>query len=51
MLLHLRRAPPGHGAPRARAQLWRDAGALSAKQASKIKASKLGEEKKFFGLF
>ena len=26
------------------AQLWRDAGALSAKQASKIKASKLGEE-------
>ena len=33
------------------AQLWRDAGALSAKQASKIKASKLGEEKKFFGLF
>ena len=27
------------------AQLWRDAGALSAKQASKIKASKLGEEK------
>ena len=27
------------------AQLWRDAGALSAKQASKIKASKLGEQK------
>ena len=33
------------------AQLWRDAGALSAKQASKIKASKLGEQKTFFGLF
>jgi len=34
------------------AQLWRDAGALNAKQASKLKASKLGEpEKKFFGLF
>ena len=34
------------------AQLWRDAGALNAKQASKLKASKLGESgKKFFGLF
>ena len=31
-------------------QMWRDAGALSAKQASKLKASKLGE-KKFLGLF
>mmetsp|Transcript_21398 Transcript_21398/g.64286 ORF Transcript_21398/g.64286 Transcript_21398/m.64286 type:complete len:216 (-) Transcript_21398:81-728(-) len=32
-------------------QLWRDAGALNSKQAAKLKASKLGEEKKFFGLF
>ena len=32
-------------------QMWRDAGALSSKQAKNIKASQLGEEKKFFGLF